>query len=130
KGKGRRTRIGNIADPKWTAKEVMDCIHLDLIGPTSAYNGIKKERIPTYCGYVYSLQVTEEKSRVVFVFPLKHKSDAAEKIIQIIILLETQTRRKLRKAHSDGGGEFVNDTLKIFFSSKGIEFTYTTRDTP
>ena len=49
---------------------------------------------------------------------------------RIINREEVQRDRKLKRFHGDGGGEFVNDTLKLFFTEKGVVHTWTTANTP
>jgi Reverse transcriptase (RNA-dependent DNA polymerase)/Pol polyprotein, beta-barrel domain/Integrase core domain len=129
-GKGRRAQIGSAANPAWAATETMDCIHLDLIGPMSVYDGAHKNRAPSLGGAIYALVITDEYSRAVAVYLLKHKSDAAERIIALIKLWQSHTGKRLKRAHSDGAGEFVNDELKSFLEQNGTRFTYTTTDTP
>jgi hypothetical protein len=130
KGKGRRDYIGTEADPKWKANEIMECLHLDLLGPISVYTGSGKERIPTPSGCIYALPITEEYSRSVFLELLKHKSDATDKIKEAIDFLQTQTGKRLKRIRCDGGGEFINDEFKEYLKANGTKLTFTTSHTP
>jgi Reverse transcriptase (RNA-dependent DNA polymerase)/Pol polyprotein, beta-barrel domain/GAG-pre-integrase domain len=129
--KGRRARIGKTADPKWAATETMDCLHVDLFGPVSSYDGRHKNRVATTLGgNLYGLVMVEAASRTVHVELLKSKDEAADRIIQLIEQWQVQTRKKLKRFHSDGGGEFINDYLTDWLRQNGTRLTYTTANTP
>lgn len=129
-GKGRRTQIGTQSNPKWKAKEILDCLHMDLIGPVSVMNGKGKDRLPSLGGNLYSLQMTDEFSRAVIVELLPFKSAATDRIITTIKQLQTTTGRTLKRIRCDGGGEFINSELRDFLASNGTELTYSTANTP
>jgi hypothetical protein len=83
-GKFRRAQIGSVADSKWKATSILDCLHMDLVGPISVWNGKGKDRITGIDGELYSLQMVDEFSRTVFVELLGHKSDAADNSQRIL----------------------------------------------
>ena len=68
-GKGRRTQIGQEADPKQVATATLDCLRMDLIGPVSVFDGRGKNRLPTIGGNLYGLVIVEEFSRAVLCEP-------------------------------------------------------------
>lgn len=47
---------------------------------------------------------------------MKHKNDSSNIIINSIKSLQVKTGLKLKRFHSAGGGDFVNDELELFFS--------------
>ena len=61
---------------------------------------------------------------------MKNKSEAAQRIIDLITQLRIETGKLLRVFHSDNGGEFVNAVLHAFFAREGIRFSTTTPGTP
>jgi Reverse transcriptase (RNA-dependent DNA polymerase)/Integrase core domain len=132
KGKARRTKIGRQAKIELRAVAVLDCLHLDLVGPITVYIGRGKNRLPSMGGNIYSLTIVDEFSRAVLVetMPLKTAAIITDKIIVIIKRLQTTLGRKVKRVHTDGGGEFINDLLKEFLNSNGTRLTYTTADTP
>ena len=59
------------------------------------------------------------KSRYVWTRLIKKKSDAVQHVIDWNIEATTQTGRTLKRFHSDGGGEYVNEKLKQHFYKQG-----------
>jgi hypothetical protein len=47
-----------------------------------------------------------------------------------IALVENQTGLKLKHLHGDRGGEFLNNILLNFLKGKGIEYTFSNKDSP
>ena len=95
-------------------------LYMDLQGPFTA----------STAGYVYTLAVVDNHSHVGWKEYLKKKSDAPDLIMALITRLETQTRKKVKITRTNGGGEFVNDKLKEWYSEKGIVHQYTNAHTP
>ena len=84
----------------------------------------------TIGGNTYVLVVVDVHSRRKWVFLVKKKSDAAEKIITLIKQQQVETGLSLVELHSDGGGEVVNNQMKAFLQSNGTKQTYTVPYTP
>jgi transposase InsO family protein len=103
------------------ASEILDRFHADIKGPVNQ---------PALRGERYVLTVTDEKSRRSFLFLLKKKSDAADRIIHLCKRTQVETGKTLREFHSDNGTEFVNKELQSFFAHQGTRFTTTTPGTP
>ncbi|MGZ8925640.1 MAG: reverse transcriptase domain-containing protein, partial [Nitrososphaeraceae archaeon] len=113
------------------AENIMDCWHVDLIGPLSEVNKDgKRIHLPSLQGKIYILVIVDEYSRFVMVEPIQQKSDATESIINLIKQQQNATRLVLKRLHSDGGSEFNNKVLLDFLKKQGTEYTYTTSDTP
>ena len=89
-----------------------------------------KTHVDHYAGYVYTHAVVDDHSCVGWKEYLKKKSDAPDLIMALITRLETQTRKKVKITRTNGGGEFVNDKLKEWYSEKGIVHQYTNAHTP
>ena len=103
------------------AMSILDRAHSDIFGPVE---------VASVHGHRYMLTITDERSRKSFVWPLQHKSEAPSLIIQWCDRVHTETTKKLVEFHSDNGTEFVNSTLKEYFTQHGILFTTTTVATP
>lgn len=114
------------------AQNIMDCWHVDLMGPFSTISSEdgRRWRLPSVTGEAFVLVVTDEFSKYVMTTPIVSKSHAASALINNITFMENQTGVKLKRIHGDGGTEFINTTIKNFCSTKGIELTYTTPDSP
>jgi len=82
---------------------IMELSHMDLIGPIkSSSRGDKK----------YIFIIVDDYSRVIFLELLKEKEEAAEKLKELIILKENQSKLKLKAIRSDNGGEFIGRDLE------------------
>ena len=101
--------------------DVMDMWVADLIGPIN---------VESIGGNRYILHIVDVGSRKIISKPLKKKSDAAGIIISEMKKWEKRTGRKVIYFHSDGGKEFVNDTLTKYFKEHGITQTISTPYTP
>ena len=55
-----------------------------------------------------------------WIYLLKSKTEVPEKLIDLITLIETQHNIKVKCVRSDGGTEFVNQTINKFYKKKGI----------
>ena len=129
-GKAKRNKIGKKTDKEKEATEVFQRLHGDIDGPiTGIIDGVK-EIIETPAGYRYYLTLIDEKSRYSFVYLLGRKSEATEKIKELITFIHTQYGRFIKELHTDGGGEFNNLDLKAFLDQRGIMQTTTTPHTP
>src|SRR6185437_14992200 len=119
KGKFIKSPTTGVIDYGTTS--IMDVMVADLIGPINT---------PTYDGNKYILQLIDVHSRRLFNAIMKHKDDSSNIIINTIKNLQVKTVLNLKKFHSDGGGEFINDELKLFFSENGTTQSTTTAHTP
>ncbi|KAI0528922.1 hypothetical protein KFK09_001466 [Dendrobium nobile] len=84
----------------------------------------------SYDGYRYYLLIVDDFTRYSCLFLLKFKSSVPLLLIQFIKFIEKQLNSSVRNIRSDGGGEFVNTTLKSFFSHIGITHQLTCPHTP
>jgi cell fate (sporulation/competence/biofilm development) regulator YlbF (YheA/YmcA/DUF963 family) len=129
--KAKRAPIGHkTADRLRVANNIMDCWHVDLIGPFSSVEDDRKVRIASLDGHCYVLTIVDEFSRFAMVTPLQRKSGANDALMSTIKLFRTLTGKPLKRLHTDGGGEFINKVLQSFLSDNGIELTTTTPNTP
>jgi transposase InsO family protein len=61
---------------------------------------------------------------------LRSKADAVIALQNLIIWAEAQTGYRLRSIRSDRGGEYINQSLRTFLSSRGIEHQTSVPRTP
>jgi Reverse transcriptase (RNA-dependent DNA polymerase)/Integrase core domain len=98
----------------------LQLIHMDLCGPLEESLGKAK----------YMATFIDDYSSYSVVVPLKYKSDAPQAIKDVFTLLENQLDLKIKAARTDGGGEFVNNQLSIYFRDKGIDHQITMAYSP
>lgn len=96
-------------------------ISADVVGPISPVS---------LGGARYFLTVVDTASRYAWVRILKAKSQAEEELKTVINQIENRKERKVKRVITDGGGEFVNETMKQWLGEKGIAHLVTTRNTP
>jgi transposase InsO family protein len=58
------------------------------------------------------------------------KADAVTALQDLITWAEAQTGYQLRSIRSDRGGEYINQSLRTFLSSRGIEHQTSVPQTP
>ncbi|NBR24251.1 MAG: transposase, partial [Micrococcales bacterium] len=94
---------------------------MDLWGPAP---------VRTPQGHQYSLTIVDDHSRMGNVYLLRHKSEAATAIKAWAAKVHNLFGKKVRRFHTDGGGEFLNTTLSSYFAAEGIQHTYTLPGSP
>ncbi len=110
------------------AKNILDCLHLDTMGPFTIDDD---NVIVDVLGNIkYQTTITDEKSREICVKSTKSKSEIANQVIDYIKLAERSTGRKVKEIHMDGGSEFNNKTLLDYCRNNGIKVSLTTIHTP
>lgn len=72
----------------------------------------------------YGLVVTDPFSEYRWFRRLATKDEAAPHVIDILRNVQTQTERRVKRLYSDGGTEFINQTLRAFCRSQGIELHF------
>ncbi|CAM9489326.1 unnamed protein product, partial [Heterosigma akashiwo] len=107
--KAKRSPFGKIEEDRQVC--LMDIISADLTGPFSARS---------VTGNRYVLVLIEHYSDYCWICPLKIKSQATARIMTLFELLNNQLGTYPNKFRTDRGGEFYNDELQSFLSSKGI----------
>ena len=79
----------------------------------------------------YILVVVDELTRISWVFPMRKKAQTARLLARLIRRINTQIRRprepRVRRPHTDQGGEFKSTSLQEFCQWKGIIHTFTDR---
>lgn len=119
KGKLPRNSFPKISESR--AKRVGDLVHTDVCGPV-------KDVTPG--GYAYFMTLIDDFSRYTVVCLLRNKSDAAGCIKQYVAHVKNRFGRAPCVIRSDGGGEYVNNELKLFYEQEGIEAQFTAAYSP
>ncbi|KAJ8736960.1 hypothetical protein PYW07_000231 [Mythimna separata] len=118
---GKATRAPFKPTLKPRSRRVAELLHSDIAGPTKNC-GLNGEK--------YFMTVIDDYSHFCVVYPLVHKSEATEKLINYIIKLENETGNKVKRIRCDNGGEYTANRLKNFCNDKGINIEYTLPYTP
>ncbi|KAL0321780.1 UNVERIFIED_CONTAM: Retrovirus-related Pol polyprotein from transposon TNT 1-94 [Sesamum calycinum] len=104
-GKQHNVHFPSPPSPKPTSFVcILDYVHADVWGPSN---------IETHGGNRYFLSVIDNFSIKVFVFLMKHKSEAFEKFRNWKTLVENQTGQKLKALRTDNGSPSVPLSGKI-----------------
>ena len=104
---------------------------MDIIGPVSTVDDHgNKLRLPSLAGNQYSMTIVDHYTGYTWTELLKLKSEAAQRVINLLESIKTQHNTKVEHLHSDGGGEFINKTLQQYKTLNGMKHTTSTRDTP
>lgn len=102
-------------------KAILDYVHSDLWVP---------DKHQSLGGARYFLSLVDDYSRRVWVYVLKHKSEAFNKFKEWKILVENQTEKKIKKLRTDNGLEFCSNEFNQFCKSHGIARHLTVPGTP
>lgn len=98
------------------SNRILELIHTDVCGPMSQ---------PAWDGSRYFVSFVDDFSRASMIFGIANKSDALEKFIEYVAMVEAQHGVKVSKLKADNGGEYVSNAYKDFFMQKGIQLNYT-----
>ena len=107
--KSRKQSAPRVAENRATRN--LERIHMDLVGPITPMS---------ISGYEYFLIVVDEFSRYTWTFPITKKSEVPNVFKNWITQIENLTKTKVMGIRSDGGSEFINQTLKTFYADSGI----------
>lgn len=118
-GKAARAPFPCVAERK--SSRILDIVHTDICGPM---------KTATPSGNRYVMHLIDDYSHFTVTYLLKHKSEAAQNIIDFVNRTENLFDRKPSVIRSDGGGEFDNKTLRNFYRANGIKPQFTTPYTP
>ncbi|GKC18112.1 retrovirus-related pol polyprotein from transposon TNT 1-94, partial [Tanacetum coccineum] len=99
----------------------LDLIHGDLWGPSP---------ICSKDGYGYYVAFVDDCSRFTWLYPLKTKTGFYSVLPIFINLAQTQCSRKIKTFQSDGGTEFVNQTVRKILEDNGTFHRFSCLYTP
>ncbi|KAK1560861.1 hypothetical protein Q3G72_031677 [Acer saccharum] len=103
------------------AKNKLELVHTDVWGPAS---------VSSTGGKQYFVTFINDHSRKVWVYFLKHKSEVFDAFKRWKARVENETGLKIKKLHSDNGGEYKDSEFKRFCYLSGIKLSRTVPGTP
>ena len=86
-----------------TIKSTLDYVHADLWGPSHK---------PSFGGARYMLTIIDDYSRRVWPYFLKNKDDTFAAFTEWKVMIERQTKKKVKVLRTDNGGEFCSDAFE------------------
>ncbi|CAL1406372.1 unnamed protein product [Linum trigynum] len=98
--------------------DVFQLIHVDIWGPLSTVS---------YDNYSYFLTIVDDCSRAVWVYLMRHKSEARSLLQGFCNLVKNQFNTTVKIVRSDGGKEFE---MNEFYKMEGIEHQVSCVETP
>jgi Reverse transcriptase (RNA-dependent DNA polymerase)/Integrase core domain/GAG-pre-integrase domain len=101
--------------------DVLELVHMDLCGPY---------QVESLGGAKYVATFLDDFSRLSVVRTLARKSDVSDAVQEVLVMLETQSGKRVKRVRTDRGGEYVNNELGAFFKRKGIVHETTAPYTP
>src|SRR3990167_5848118 len=103
------------------AKSILDIIHTDLAGPMN---------VTALGGFKYIITFTDDWSRFITVYLLKNKNEATQAYKKFFNLVTNLHDKKIKRIHSDLGGEFMDTECKQHNESNGVLCSQAPRKTP
>ena len=98
--------------PTTTPKTNLEIIHADLCGPM---------QVNDFWGHRYTCLFVCAKSRFQWVSLIKKKDDAATVFVNWKTMVERQFDFRIKKLHTDGGGEWMSNDFQQWIATQGIE---------
>ena len=93
------------------AMELLGIIHTDVCGPMS---------IQARSGYLYFITFTDDYSRYVYVYRMRHKSESFEKFKEFRQEVQNQLRKSIKILRSDRRGEYLSSEFGEYLKECGI----------
>ncbi|KAL4388539.1 hypothetical protein GQ457_09G023790 [Hibiscus cannabinus] len=87
---------------------IFDLVHMDIWGPFP---------VESLYGHFYFLTVVDDKSRYLWIFPMKVKSEVRGLIVQFFAFVKTQFSKNIKCLRTDNGKEF---DMVEFFKENGV----------
>ena len=81
-------------------------------------------------GAEYFLTFIDDRTRYVWVYPLKHKSEVFDRFLEWKAMVEKASGHDLKILRTDNGGEFTSTKFEEYLKSEGIRHEYTIPKTP
>ena len=98
-----------------------ELLHTDLMGPVQTLS-CKHNK--------YILVIIDDHTRYAWVYFLKKKNHAAERLREFFALVERQHAAKVKRLRSDRGGEFLSIALGSWMEAQGIVHELSIPNTP
>jgi transposase InsO family protein len=118
---GKQKRVSFSRDGRTLKKQKLELVHSDLWGPAP---------VSSIGGASYYMTFIDDCTRKVWVYFLKHKSDAFECFKRWKARVETETGLKVKCLRSDNGGEYELHEFKEYCAVNGVRMEKTVKGTP
>ena len=102
------------------ARRKLDLVHSDVCGPLPYSIG----------GMRYFITFTDDHTRHVWVYPLRHKSDALAAFKEFKVMVENLTGLTIKVIRTDNGGEYTSIEFEGYLRNHGIIHEKTAPYTP
>ncbi|MGG7011633.1 UNVERIFIED_CONTAM: DDE-type integrase/transposase/recombinase, partial [Limosilactobacillus fermentum] len=79
---------------------------------------------PSVTGFKFYMILLDDFSHYLWVFPLRHKSDATSHLNSFVAYMKNHFNTTIKTVQCDNGTEYRNSPLKNIFDSLGILFRY------
>jgi Integrase core domain. len=119
--KGKMTRKPFPKQSYSSTNAILDLIHTDVCGPI---------QITTPANKRYILTLIDDYSRYTKICLMQYKSEVAGLIKEFIVFCKTQHQKVPKVIRSDRGREYVNNELRQYLKSEGIQIQYTVTYSP
>ncbi|PKU80787.1 Retrovirus-related Pol polyprotein from transposon TNT 1-94 [Dendrobium catenatum] len=103
------------------SKRILELIHTDVWGPAP---------VVSVHGFRYYVLFLDDFSHFVWIFPMRTKDEVTNIFISFKTCIEKFTSQSIRMLRSDGGTEFINDKLRQFLVTHGINHQISCPYTP
>ncbi len=103
------------------ASEPLGLVHSDVCG---------KINTKSCGGAEYFLTFTDDKTRYVWVYPLKQKSEVFSRFLEWKAVAEKSSGHELKTLRTDNGGEFTSTEFENYLKSDGVKHELTVPKTP
>ncbi len=90
----------------------MELLDSDLGGPLPS----------TKYGYILYISFYDDATGTYYVKSLRHKSQAFDEFLKFVTWAQTQSGNKLKRYRTDFGGEFDNQSFKIWCEENGVQW--------
>lgn len=117
----KQTRKSFPHQSNFTAKSVLELVHLDLCGPISP---------STPGGKNYFMLLVDDFSRMMWIYLLRTKNEALSCFKKFKVFVEKGRSQGIRVLRTDRGGEFCSKEFNCFCEEHGILRHYTAPYTP
>jgi hypothetical protein len=120
-GKGHRTAFGQRGLMKGT--QVCEVAHLDSYSHTiNGFDGRKHHE--------YGCTITDAYADHMDSVVATHKDQLTMGVIETLEHNQTQSGKKYKRIFCDGGGEFINESIRPWCKSRGVELHFPPKETP
>ena len=117
-GKQHRTKFPS-SDRR--ADELLGLVHSDVCG---------KMNEKSLGGAEYFLSFIDDKTRYVWVYPLRTKDEVYEKFREWKAMVELATGKRLKVINTDNGGEYTSREFETYLKAEGVRHELTIPKNP